>query len=302
MAATDLLQLVAGELRLELAPALGGCVASFRRGAIDLLRPLQVPEGAARHALYSGMFPMVPFANSIRDNRFTMEGRTYEVQPNMAGTRLNYHGSGWQSGWAVSEHGEDFAELVLDDASIDSVWRYSALQRFVLTGDGLSVYTQVTNLGEQAMPFSFGQHPWFPRHGQALVRFGAKGLWLEDGDGHAEALVPVPEDADYRDWREPPPHYTNTCYAGWDGRAEIAWPQLNMGLALTGDGVFEHLMFHVPPNRPDIVCLEPQTNATSAFDGLEDGRVAPGVHILAPGESAGGTIHMSILTNTNARS
>jgi galactose mutarotase-like enzyme len=47
------------------------------------------------------MFPMLPFANCIRDNRFTFEGR-HEVTANMAGTRLNFHGSGWQSPWRVA--------------------------------------------------------------------------------------------------------------------------------------------------------------------------------------------------------
>jgi aldose 1-epimerase len=299
---TDRLHLAAGELSVELVPALGGCVAGFRHGALDLLRPLRAPAGASPHALYSGMFPMVPFANSIRDNRFGLDGQTYEVRPNMAGARLNYHGSGWQLPWAVSEHGGDFAELALDNASVDGVWRYGATQRFGLTGDALSVHTQVTNQGERAMPFSFGHHPWFPRHGQALVRFAASGIWLEDSDGHAEQLVPMPGDADYGRWREPPSHYVNTCYAGWDGHAEIMWPLLDMGLVLTGDGVFGHLMFHVPPDRPDIVCLEPQTNAPSALDGLEEGRIAPGVHILAPGESVGGNLRMTILTNTSAHS
>lgn len=297
---TDRLQLAAGPLILELVPALGGCVAAFRHVGIDLLRPLHMPAGVAPDAVYSAMFPMVPFANSIRDNRFGFAGQAYQVQPNMPNTRLNYHGSGWQLPWEVIEQGGDFAELGLNDASVDGIWRYRATQRFSLTADALSVHTQVTNCGQRAMPFSFGQHPWFLTHGLALLRFAAQGLWLEDSNGHAEALVLIAATADYSGWREPPSHYANTCYAGWDGRAEIVWPLLDLGLLLTADPVFGHLMFHVPASRPDVVCLEPQSNAPSGFDGLEGGRVAPGVHILTPGESVGGTMRMTVLNNTNA--
>ena len=62
------------------------------------MRPLGRSPGELSDALYSGMFPMLPFANCIRDNRFTFEGR-HEVTANMTGTQLNFHGSGWQSPW-----------------------------------------------------------------------------------------------------------------------------------------------------------------------------------------------------------
>ena len=52
-----------GDLSLELAPALGGSVALFRLDGLDLVRPLPAD---ATHAMQSGMFPMVPFANCIR--------------------------------------------------------------------------------------------------------------------------------------------------------------------------------------------------------------------------------------------
>ena len=72
------------------------------------MRPLGRSPGELSDALYSGMFPMLPFSNCIRDNRFTFEGRRREVTANMAGTRLNFHGSGWQSPWLRGRYGSMF--------------------------------------------------------------------------------------------------------------------------------------------------------------------------------------------------
>lgn len=296
--AADMLTLRAGRLSLELSPALGGSVSSFRlaapSGPFDLMRPMTVPAGAAPHALHSGMFPMLPFANCIRDNAFTFDDRPFAVGPNMVGVRLNYHGSGWQLPWQVATAGPDRAELVLDDVVVDAAYRYAAAQRFRLTADALHVETEVTNRADIPMPFSFGQHPWFLQHGGAEVSFAATGLWFEDSAGHAERLVPITTDRDYSHGRRPPPSYQNNCYAGWSGTAAIAWKQRDIGLTIEAGPEFGHLMFHVPAHSPRVFCLEPQSNAPCAFDGLEQGLVAPGVHILRPGQSVRGTLRFVV--------
>jgi aldose 1-epimerase len=287
-----------GDLALTLLPELGGSVGAFRlataAGPFDLMRPLTVPAGARPASLYSGMFPMLPFANCIRDNSFVFDGRRYDVSPNMAGARLNYHGSGWQLPWTVSQSGPDFAELLLEDAAVDAAFRFSASQRFQLEPTGLRVETSVTNRAGHAMPFSFGQHPWFPTHGRVLTKFEATGWWLEDASGHTERFEAIDNDTDYRAWRPAPSNYRNTCYSGWSGRAELAWPGAGIGMVVEADPVFGHLMFHVPHGNLDVFCLEPQSNAPCAFDGLDIGRVAPGVHILAPGECLKGSLRFGV--------
>lgn len=290
----DRLTLYAGDLTLELAPEFGGSVAAFRlateRGPLDLLRPL--PLGAA-HALYSGMFPMVPFANCIRDNRFGFEGETCHISPNMSGSPLNFHGSGWQLPWAATEVADGRAVLRLDDAVVDDVYRFDAEQVFTLDETGLAVDLMLTNRGARRMPFSFGQHPWFPRHGETQLRFTATGFWTEGADGVAGALTDVPADRDYAGWRQPPPTRQNNCYAGWTGTAEIAWPECGIGLSMTADPVFPHLMFHVPASGEPVFCAEPQSNAPCGFDGLEAGDLQQGVFILEPGQSRTGCIRFA---------
>lgn len=291
------LHLRRGDLRLDLAPAAGGAVAGFWRdgpgGALALLRPL--PDGQ-EDALHAGMFPMAPFANCIRDNRFAFAGQDWQVAPNMRDTRLNFHGSAWRLPWQVALQGPDSAALAL--AADDGIWRYDARQTFALNGDGLDVALSVTNRGAAAMPFGFGLHPWFPRHGQAIVRFGAGGLWQLDPEGEALALGPVPVDHSHANAAKVPHRPLNLCYDGWAGTAQIDWPDMRLGVTLRADPVMGKLMVHVPAHDLDTFCLEPQSNAPCGFDALARGQTAPGVHILAPGETLAGrmSLHLSPIT------
>lgn len=284
------MRLAAGKLTLDLAPELGGSVAAFEHDGMALMRPMSPPTGARPHALYSGMFPMLPFANSLRDNRFGIDGRTYEVAPNMPGARLNYHGCGWQRPWRAVEAGAESCIQRLDDAEEASGYSFSATQRFALSPDRLTVSIAVTNRSPQRMPFGVGLHPWFPRHGDARTRFAARETLLEDADFQALHPAPIPLEQDYASGREPPRAYQNRCYIGWDGHAEIDWPSRGVGLHIDADPLFGNLMFHVPAHDHDTFCLEPQSNRTSAFDGVETGTPAAGVHILEQGETMGGSV------------
>ena len=55
--------------------------------------------------------------------------------------------------------------------------------------------------------------------------------------------------------------------------------------------IFKHLMLYADPARRDF-CLEPQTNAVCAFNMIDEdlGDTDLGVIVLAPGDSAGGTM------------
>ncbi len=287
--------LSAGDLSLDLAPALGGSVASFRLAQLDLFRPLPADE---THAVRSGMFPMVPFANCIRDNSFDLDGENYRVTPNMEGSPLNFHGSGWLLPWTLTEQDASRAVLRLDGAKVDDAYTFDAQQVFDLTEAGLAVELSVTNRAARRLPFSFGQHPWFPRHGATHLRFAANGLWTEGTNGVAGVLTNVPVNCDYAVWRQPPLSRQNNCYAGWDGTAHIAWPERRIGLSMRADPLFSHLMFHVPPSGEPVFCAEPQTNAPCGFDGLESGSAQGGVFILDPGASIVGTIHFRPIRET----
>lgn len=285
--------LCSGNLQLVLAPACGGAVAGFwfdgSDGPVALLRPL--PDDR-EDALHAGMFPMAPFANCIRDNPFVFAGHERRVQPNMQGVRLNFHGSAWRLPWQVLQHDEKTAVLALD--ADDGVWCYAARQTFALTADDLTVTLAVTNRGDAAMPFGFGLHPWFPRHGRALVGFHAQGLWSLGPEGEALGLGAVPQGDSYTDTAEIPRRSVNQCYDGWAGKARIDWPDAGLSVTLSADPAMGKLMVHVPAHDLETFCLEPQSNAPCGFDALARGGITQGIHVLGPGKTLSGTMQIHV--------
>ena len=280
-----------GDLSLTLLPEIGGCVGAFRLALFDLMRPM--PAGAT-DAISSAMFPMAPFANCLRDNAFIFAGKRHEVSPNIPGVAMNFHGSAWQSVWHPVSQSATSAELALEGGRVDGVYRYSARQRFSLDDRGLELIMSVTNRGSSALPFSFGLHPWFPLHGNARLRFRSTSRWRGDAKGRAVACEPLTAEANYADWRDAPSGWQNYCHAGWDGRAEIVWPDADIGISMTADLIFAHLMLHSPASGEPVFCLEPQTSAPCGFDGLEAGLVQVGVHILEPNASVSGSVRFQV--------
>jgi aldose 1-epimerase len=279
------------DMRMTVNPSLGGTVHSFQlktpAGLFDIFRPYRGLPGAMADALRSSMFP---FVNCIRDNQFTFDGRKYKVAPNMKGVRLNFHGSGWQQPWTVTNSKGGTLAISLENGTVGSAFHFSATQKFQLHAGGLNVRIGVENRSDRTMPFSLGLHPWFPKHSGVEIRFFSKKIWQADREGQTTKELPISPDCDYGKFRPPPDQYWNTCYSGWDGIAEIYWAQEDIRLEVIADPIFMHLMAHVPANDPTTFCLEPQTNAPCGFDMLEIGSFTKGVHFLKPGQSVCGTI------------
>ena len=119
------LELRHSDLRLALAPALGGSMLSFRQGDVDLLRP--TPASAA-DVLETACFPLVPYANRIADGRFTWGERTAVLPPNLAGQAHPLHGDAWRGAWRVEGVDERSAVLEFMPRGSAWPWRYSAAQ------------------------------------------------------------------------------------------------------------------------------------------------------------------------------
>lgn len=238
------------------------------------------------------MFPMVPYANRIAGNAFAFGGRTWRFEANNPPERFNVHGTGWQSAWQ-SEAGSSAVLLSLDRLAPDEPYSYRATQHFGLTPSGLEVAMTLTNMGEVAMPFGFGLHPWFDRDADAELRFTARYFFMEGPQGVPSDRLATPPELDFSLSRPLPVTWRNNDYGGWGGMAEIRFPSRRLGLAIKADPVFGHLMLYADPERP-FFCLEPQSNAPCAFNriGTANGE-GMGAVILEPGESMRGTIVFS---------
>ena len=287
---TNPLRLVAGKLALDLAPEIGGSVASFRHHGIELMRPLSVTDWIAGNVLGVAMFPMTPYANRIAGNNFVFRGKAWGVSSNNPPERFNVHGTGWRRKWQVAQHKPAEAMLKLDVIEAGEAYSYRASQHFTLTSNALSVKMRLVNVGSETLPFGFGLHPWFPRDADVTLAFRAQRFYLEEPEGVSGNSITLAPELDFAMARPLPLGWRNNNYGGWDGQATLRFPSRGVGLTLSAGSLFKHLMLYADPTKP-YFCLEPQSNASGAFNrpgGFEDPE--EGVIVLEPGESAEGTV------------
>lgn len=281
------LELRHGDLRLALAPALGGSVLSFRLGDLDLLRP--APAGAA-DVLETACFPLVPYANRIADGRFAWGGRAATLPGNMAGQAHPLHGDGWRGAWAVEATDEASAVLEFTPLGTAWPWRYRAAQSVRLDADGLNLALSVTNLDDAPGPFGLGFHPYFPDSPTARLTTATAGVWEVSDD-----LLPVRE-APGSPWRAGRAARSDVlldhCHTGWSGDARIDLGPGKPALRLTASRALRWLHIYAPPEQ-GFFCVEPVSHAPNALN-MTDSH-SHGVWALGPGETAVAWMRLDVL-------
>lgn len=285
----ELLTLKAGALEVTLVPQIGGSVSALRWRGIDLMRRLSDGDREAGNVLGVAMFPMTPYANRIADNAFGFAGKRWQVLPNNPPEQINVHGSGWKHAWTVDSSGAADATLSLDIAAGGEPYSYRATQALVVSQQGLSVTMTLTNTGPVPLPFGFGLHPWFDRDPDVTLQFSARRFYLEEPAGISGDPVTLPPELDFVGGQPLPGGWRNNDYGGWGGEATLRFPTRGAGLLIKADPVFGHLMLYADPTKP-YFCVEPQTNASGAFNRGRWNDPDEGVIVLAPGDSTAGTV------------
>ncbi len=278
-----------------LLPGTGGSIARFRAGGRDVLRPADdaaLAEGSARRL---GSFPLVPFSNRIADGRFTWQGREHRLRLNFPGEPHAVHGEGFQARWTVSERSADHAVLVHDhDASADGAWpfAYRAVQRFDWRPGRLDVTLTIENRSGAPAPAGLGLHPYFPLAEGATLRLNAQRLWQRDDRKLPTTAGPLPGALNLEQAGDFPALGLDHCLSGWDGRAGLDWPDRGIGLEITADPVFAHVMVASPLSAVH-GAVEPVTHVPDPFavEAREPG--ASGLATLAPGEIFGGMVRFA---------
>ncbi|MEO9228765.1 MAG: aldose 1-epimerase [Devosia sp.] len=291
--ASELVELRVGGMALDLAPSIGGSVASFRLDGINLMRPLSGADRARGNVLGVAMFPMLPYANRITGNRFSFGDHTYKFSANNPPEKYNVHGTGWHRPWRVVRADGHRVELRLDALEDDTGYLFEASQLFALDASGVTVSLSVTNAGPDPMPFGFGLHPWFERDDDVTLQFSAERFYLEEPDGVSGNPITIPRELDFVMARSLPDGWRNNDYGGWDGRAELCWPRRGVALRIEAERSFRHLMVYADPSRP-FFCVEPQSNASGAFNrpgGFDDPK--EGVIVLTTDATAQATVRFA---------
>jgi aldose 1-epimerase len=285
--AAEVLQLAAGDLALDLCPALGGSILGlhWRHPAgrwIDLLRPTSPESLANRDIEGVGCFPLTPFSNRLRHGRFEFDGRQIALPINADGPHAE-HGHGWQSPWQAITTEEDHAVLRLAHAADAWPFDYAMEQRFRLGPEGLDIELTARNDSDRPMPFGFGLHPYFPRTPNCRLTAAVGGFWETDGEVMPLRHIPPPAALDPTNGLAVAQSNMDNAFTGWEGRAVIDWPEQASRLTLSATAALRFLVVYIPPGE-DYFCAEPVSNCTDAFN-LAHTRDDTGLLVIEPGRT-----------------
>jgi aldose 1-epimerase len=289
----DAVLLESGELTLELWPSIGGCVASFawkRAGRrIELMRRATARALPERDGRELASFPLFPFSNRVKDGRFTFRGREVELVRNTPPDHP-IHGHIWQRPAAVRARTESSAELVCSYPGADWPWAYTALQRFSLSPEALTVDLELKNDSAEPMPCGFGMHPYYDRTERVRLTAQAPVRWVGGQYLLPEWSEPVPPAWDFSEPRELSPlAEMDGCFGQFAGKARLEWPEKGAALQVEADPIFGVMIVYVPAGQ-NFFCLETVSNVNDAFNLEARGVAANGTIVLGPGESARGRI------------
>ena len=293
-ATPELVELRAGPAILVVSPAAGGSITRYASQhedrTVEWLRPA-LPEAVRdRSAGGTSSFPLVPFSNRIRNAAFRFQGRVIQLPQNFPPEGHAIHGHGWRAPWRVVARSDADLTIEYRHPADAWPWSYRAEQTFTLTPTGLAVRFAVTNEASDTMPVGFGLHPYFVRTPRVRVRAAVGRMWRTDANAMpAELIAPPPELTLAGAGLNPDATVLDNNFVAFGGRARVEWPEWNARLDVTADPIYACLVIYTPAGR-DFFCVEPATNCIDGFNLAEDGRSDTGIIVLAPGDTALGSV------------
>jgi aldose 1-epimerase len=272
----------AGASVVELSSRIGGAWT-------PVMRPTPSEAITSGNSSDMASFVLAPYSNRIRDARFVFQGREYALRPNTADGHT-IHGDVRKRPWKVGAVAADRARFSFDSRSFPDLnfpFPFTVELTYSLAGDRLETEAVLTNTGGAPMPAGIGFHPYFRRSLGAADE--AVEIEARVAGAYPELLPktgprPLEPHEDFSRSRPIGDTDLDTCFAGWDGHARIAWPKSGVVADIDADAPLRHLILYTPPGKP-FFAVEPVTNANDGFNLLAKGIAGSGVEVIAPGES-----------------
>ncbi len=240
----------ADRLRAVIDAAKGGRVVSLSVDGLELLAPRTHDD----EWLLWGMYPMVPWAGRVRFGRFPFDGVEHQLDIDLYPHAC--HGLGHTAPWTRAATDE----LRLD---LDGAWPFGGMVSQTFRAEGADIVLTMTAQATRRMPVMLGWHPCFRRQldlGEPVqLEFAPEFLWERDDVG-----IPTGRT------EPPPPGPWDDCFGGVVEAPVLEWPgvgSVSIEARLTdpaGSSVVDTWVVY--DEQPEIVCVEPQSQAPDAFN------------------------------------
>jgi len=288
-------------LRLRVAPDVGASIIdlSLERGGSPTPLLRRAPEPLSRSS-DAASFLLVPYSNRLRDGRFRFEGRSYELHHPKQDA---IHGDVRDRPWQVTHCCDHGCTLSFDSRAFRDVhfpFPFVAEVSYRLEDGAFTNALRVVNVGATRMPAGLGFHPYFNRalggaREEVLLELAVRGVYPGSPElpalpiGPPVALVPEQDFSKLR----PLDVVLDHCFAGWDGHAEIRWPESRVQVVMEASAQLRHVIVYSPEDEP-FFAVEPVSHANDGFNLFASGQPGSGVVVLAAGESLEGSFSLCV--------
>jgi aldose 1-epimerase len=238
---------------------------------------------------------LIPWPNRLEDGTYEFAGRHNELPLTEPERRNAIHGLVRWAPWSVGERSESHVVMEhLLEPQPGYPFSLALSIEYALEGEGLSVRTTATNVGEEPCPFGAGAHPYVTAGTETVdsVVLRAPGRTVLQADDRALPTGSASVEGSKYDFRRPREIGTTVldhCFTDLerddDGRArvELRGPDDGTGLTVWLDEAYGYLQLFTGDPLPDVnrrsLAVEPMTCPPNAF------RSGEGVVVLAPGRS-----------------
>lgn len=235
---------------------------------------------------------LLPWPNRIRDGRYSFGGQDFQLPINEPARGNAIHGLVNHRVWQVAEAGADFVVHALT-LEPEPGWpgRMNFRLRHSLGAEGLLVEVWAKNVGEEAVPFGYGAHPYVAvmgdEPGELLIPADRR---LDVDDRLLPIAIRDVADTAY-DFREERPVdlALDTAFTGLrrdpDGRWRAKVTSAGQTTTVWGDETMSWIQCFTPPHNNHLA-LEPLTCGPDAFN---EGPTHAELLVLEPGEEYTGT-------------
>jgi aldose 1-epimerase len=265
------------DLRCEIKPELGGCIAGLWLGNDPVLR--STPAQELHSVRQAASYPLVPFTNRVGHAQLQWAGTSHPLVKNFEPEPHAIHGIGWERPWQVLEANGQLALLSFEHKA-DAAWPFDfdASQAFKLEADALEMSLSITNQSPVSAPVGLGWHPYFVKRPGGHVAFTAQGRWEMGADKLPTHRVPhAGLDADCAALD------VDHCFDGWSGALTLRDAVLRIRVTSN----LSRLVVFTTPER-DSIAIEPVSHVNNAANLMaHTGARAEtlGVCILQPGHT-----------------
>ena len=254
----------------------------LRRVIVAAADFVENPRNPARN----GTPILFPYPNRVRDGRFSFQGQEYHLPVNAPPNAI--HGFALDARWDVIELQTGATEARLtgsyqisrNSPGRSAHWPTDAILQvcYALSGRRLTMTTIVNNPTAEELPYGFGIHPYFSLPlspdgdpAETRVSLPASQFWV------LRDFLPTGDrrDVDERlDFRKGQPRkglklddvLTGLTFEGKRCVCRLVDQALKAEIRLSFDRNFRELVVYTPPDRGNLISLEPYTQTTDAIN------------------------------------